>query len=239
MLSASPGPPSRAPGPDPDFPLESPFPLGKTLLLPLPADLPTQPLATSRKVSLPQISASLPPCVSGLGRLSSELNPEGILTVSHRSTDPSAPTMVFLSLRENSLTHSSAFGITRRQGVEHVREVPVGLRNAPFCFQELAPPACPRHVMFPGVPCCCCSHSTATRSPGRTPCSRPALPVAPCQSVTSCCPTFPAPPPHDHSSPVRYLDIYCFSPSTDLQWVPINNFKRSPVFFKLRAIMEI
>lgn len=46
-------------------------------------------------------------------------------------------------------------------------------------------------------------------------------------------PHLPCPSAH-RSSPIHYPNPFCFSPSADLQRVPINNFKRSPNFPSLR-----
>lgn len=65
---------------------------------------------------------------------------------------------------------------------------------------------------------------------GRTLCPRAAL--APRQPVSSPRPTFPAPLPIA-AAPLSIPTPFCFSPSTDLQQVPINNFKQSPIFLRL------
>lgn len=133
-------------------------------------------------------------------------------------------------------------------------KIPMSLRNHASCVQAFVLPAsvparsCSpwnlvwlRLQVFPSGSCAVAAAAPTARPvdalAGLPVPSQPCL-VVPCQSVTSCCPALPALLSH-HSSPVHYLDLYCVSPSTDLQQVPINNFKRSPIFCKLQAIMEI
>lgn len=85
------------------------------------------------------------------------------------------------------------------------------------------------------------SGSRRSKPEGLTPFMATGLPSQPAGtylSVPSCHPTFSALVPH-HSSPVHYVDLFCFSPSTGAQQVPINNFKWSPIFPEPQAIMEI
>lgn len=64
-----------------------------------------------------------------------------------------------------------------------------------------------------------------------TPCPQPALALR--QPVASPHPTFPAPLPIA-AAPLSIPTPFCFSLSTDLQQVPINNFKWSPIFLRPR-----
>lgn len=115
--------------------------------------------------------------------------------------------------------------------------VPAGSRSSWDLLGSGSRPSKPEHLTIFRIPTSAAPTGRSLDSPGRTPCSQPA--VAPSSLSRQPLPHLPCPSAPHCSSPVHYLDLFCFSPSTDLQQVPINNFKRSPIFPEPQTIMEI